>query len=49
MLTNAKRMTMDQGKRKTKIPGFKLKESTQTEGLTRITEITTKEIYLISK
>ena len=46
---NAKRMTMYQVKLSIRIPGFKSKESIQTEELTRIIEITTKEIYMISK
>ena len=49
MPISARRMTVDLAKSRVKTHGFKSKESIQTEGPTRITEITTKEIYLISK
>lgn len=49
MPISARRMTVDLARLRVKTPGFKSKESIQTEGPTRITEITTKEIYLISK
>jgi len=49
MPISARIMTVDLARSRVKTPGFKSKESIQTDELTRITEITTKEIYLISK